>query len=88
MFLFFISSFTSMALTLKNELDDLKLKLFAIMRRVQSLNEIERIEVYKELIQQETFLKDLNNEISELLDLIKQMKDEIQKKSKPFDVSL
>jgi len=44
--------------------------------------------VYKELIQQETFLKDLNNEISELLDLIKQMKDEIQKKSKPFDVSL
>jgi len=77
-----------MALTLKNELDDLKLKLFAIMRRVQSLNEIERIEVYKELIQQETFLKDLNNEISELLDLIKQMKDEIQKKSKPFDVSL
>lgn len=73
---------------LKNELDELKLKLFAIMRRVQSLNEIERIEVYKELIQQETFLKDMNNEISELLDLIKQMKDEIQKKSKPFDVSL
>jgi len=73
---------------LKNELDELKLKLFAIMRRVQSLNEIERIDVYKELIQQETFLKDLNNEISELLDLIKQMKDQIQKKSKPFDVSL
>ena len=73
---------------LKNELDELKLKLFAIMRRVQSLNEIERIDVYKELIQQETFLKDMNNEISELLDLIKQMKDEIQKKSKPFDVSL
>jgi hypothetical protein len=73
---------------LKNELDKLKLKLFAIMRRVQSLNEIERIDVYKELTQQETFLKDLNNEISELLDLIKQMKDEIQKKSKPFDVSL
>ena len=74
--------------SLKKELDDLKLKLFTIVRRVQSLNEIERIEVYKELIQQETFLKDLNNEISELLDLIKQMKDEIQKKSKPFDVSL
>jgi hypothetical protein len=73
---------------LKNELDKLKLKLFAIMRRVQSLNEIERIDVYKELTQQETFLKDLNNEISELLDLIKQMKDQIQKKSKPFDVSL
>ena len=74
--------------SLKNELDDLKLKLFAIMRRLDSLNEIERIDVYKELIQQETFLKDLNNEISELLDLIKQMKDQIQKKSKPFDVSL
>ena len=55
--------------SLKKELDDLKLKLFTIVRRVQSLNEIERIEVYKELIQQETFLKDLNNEISELLDL-------------------
>ena len=66
--------------SLKKELDDLKLKLFTIVRRVQSLNEIERIEVYKELIQQETFLKDLNNEISELLDLIKQMKDQIQKK--------
>jgi len=66
--------------SLKKELDDLKLKLFTIVRRVQSLNEIERIEVYKELIQQETFLKDLNNEISELLDLIKQIKDQIQKK--------
>ena len=88
MFLFFISSFTSMALTLKNELDELKLKLFAIMRQVESLNEIERIEVYKELIQQETFLRDMNNEISELLDLIKQIKDQIQNKSKPFHVSL
>jgi len=66
--------------SLKKELDDLKLKLFTIVRRVQSLNEIERIDVYKELIQQETFLKDLNNEISELLDLIKQIKDQIQKK--------
>ena len=74
--------------SLKRELDDLKLKLFTIVRRIDSFNEIERIDVYKELIQQETFLKDLNNEISELLDLIKQMKDEIQKKSKPFDVSL
>ena len=74
--------------SLKKELDDLKLKLFTIVRRVQSLNEIERIEVYKELIQQETFLKDLNNEISELLDLIKQIKDQIQNKSKPFHVSL
>ena len=64
---------------LKNELDELKLKLFAIMRRVQSLNEIERIEVYKELIQQETFLKDMNNEISELLDLNK-----TNDKSRPF----
>jgi len=66
--------------SLKKGLDDLKLKLFTIVRRVQSLNEIERIDVYKELIQQETFLKDLNNEISELLDLIKQIKDQIQKK--------
>ena len=74
--------------SLKKELDDLKLKLFTIVRRIDSFNEIERIDVYKELIQQETFLKDLNNEISELLDLIKQMKDQIQKKSKPFDVSL
>jgi len=74
--------------SLKRELDDLKLKLFTIVRRIDSFNEIERIDVYKELIQQETFLKDLNNEISELLDLIKQMKDQIQKKSKPFDVSL
>lgn len=67
-------------ISLKKELDDLKLKLFTIVRRIDSFNEIERIDVYKELIQQETFLKDLNNEISELLDLIKQMKDQIQKK--------
>ena len=66
--------------SLKRELDDLKLKLFTIVRRIDSFNEIERIDVYKELIQQETFLKDINNEISELLDLIKQMKDQIQKK--------
>jgi len=66
--------------SLKKELDDLKLKLFAIMRRADSLGEIERIEMYKELIQQETFLKDINNEISELLDLIRQIKDQIQKK--------
>jgi ribosome-binding factor A len=67
-------------ISLKKELDDLKLKLFTIVRRIDSFNEIERIDVYKELIQQETFLKDLNNEISELLDLIKQIKDQIQKK--------
>jgi len=66
--------------SLKKELDNLKLKLFTIVRQVDSLDEIERIEVYKELIQQETFLKDINNEISELLDLIKQIKDQIQKK--------
>ena len=66
--------------SLKKELDNLKLKLFTIGRLVDSLDEIERIEVYKELIQQETFLKDINNEISELLDLIKQIKDQIQKK--------
>jgi len=66
--------------SLKKELDNLKLKLFTIVRRADSLGEIERIEMYKELIQQETFLKDINNEISELLDLIKQIKDQIQKK--------
>jgi len=66
--------------SLKKGLDNLKLKLFAIMRRINSLDETERIEVYKELIQHETFLKDINNEILELLDLIKQMKDQIQKK--------